>query len=153
MQSMTPRKTPGAALILAAALAAGHAPCGYAQDDRPMVARAQAHFQVVIPAFVRVKALQSPATLEITAGDVAQGFIDLDAATSVQVTSNGPGGYAASAVFDRDILSQVEVRMPHRGGVAVDETVRIGYRLHLNRGLGAGTYRWPVTLVFGAHSA
>lgn len=120
--------------------------------EAPLVARASVDFRIVIPAFVRVKTLVNPQRLQVTMRDVERGYVDLDDASSLLLTSNSPAGYSVSVAFDPTVVSEVDVRMPSRSGVMIDAALHIGYRLHLKSGVAPGDYRWPVVLTFGAHS-
>ena len=126
---------------------------------------AQAHidFRIVIPAIVRARALTTPRYLPVGADDVARGYVDVDDATSLVLTSNSPSGYAVAVAFDERLVSRVEVRIQGNTLEAssreswlhvdapkmLEAPLRVGYRLYLAAGARAGTYRWPVTLAFG----
>jgi hypothetical protein len=126
---------------------------------------AQAHidFRIVIPAVVRARAFTTPKYLPIGEDDVARGYVDLDAATSLVLTSNNPSGYAVSVAFDERLVSRVEVRIQGNtletasrdswlhvaAPKMLDVPLRVGYRIYLAPGARVGTYRWPVALAFG----
>jgi hypothetical protein len=137
-------------------------------ESAPGAANAHAHIDVriVIPAFVRVKAQSDPAMVPIAEADVVRGYVDVDEATSLTLTSNSPSGFAMSVAFDEAVVSRVAVRIEGRVLEAaaqgtdlhvqapklVDRAMRVGYRLFLSPGAAAGTYRWPVRLRFAPTS-
>lgn len=125
-------------------------------------AQASLNFRIVIPAVIRVTAIAQPDHVAIEDQHIAQGYIDLDAATSVKLTINSRGGYLLSASYDARLLSSVEVKISSQNlmassgfgsmrvasGLTTDKLVPIGYRLHLAPGVRTGNYRWPVALAF-----
>lgn len=126
--------------------------------------RAALNLRIVIPVFVRAAGLSHPERLEIGEQDIARGYVDLDDATSLSLTSNSRAGYSVSAAFDPSLLSRVVVRIQGQslaftggngnGAVSAPRMaaalVNVGYRLYLGAGTAAGRYRWPVALAFGA---
>ena len=129
-------------------------------------ARASLDFRIVIPAIVRVKAIAQPDTLQITGSDIARGYIDLEAGSSVTLTTNSPLGYLLTARYDRQLLAAIEVRMSNENmntnsgigsmrmasAFAVDKVVPISYRLYLAEGIAPGVYQWPVRLDFSLNN-
>ncbi len=125
-------------------------------------ARASLDFRIVIPAIIRVKAVTQPERIVIEERHIAQGYIDLEAGTSVKLTTNSRAGYLLTASYDAQLLSRVEVRVTNQSliassgfgsmrvasGLITDKLVPIGYRLHLAPGVQAGDYHWPVALAF-----
>jgi hypothetical protein len=123
---------------------------------------ARLDFTLVIPAMVRVKALVQPDRIAVEERHVSQGYIDIDDASSVLLTSNSKSGYQLSVAFDAGILARVRVRiasqqldaeegsgsMDVHAPKLVDVPVRASYRLYLRPQVRAGNYRWPVTLAF-----
>ena len=124
--------------------------------------RAGLDFRIVIPAVIRVKAVTQPERIVIEDRHIDQGYIDLDAGTSVKLTVNTRDGYLLSASYDPQLLSGVEVRVSSQkltassgfgsmrvaSGLMTDKLVPISYRFHLVPGTRAGDYRWPVALAF-----
>ena len=118
--------------------------------------------RVVIPAVIRVSRVTQPDQFVIEPRHIAQGYIDLDAATLVKITNNTRDGYLLAAQYDAEMLSKIEVQMSGKkltassgagcmrvdSGIVVDKLVPISYRLHLAGGVLAGGYRWPVALAF-----
>lgn len=130
--------------------------------DGTASARASIDFRIVIPAIIRVTPVTQPDHIVIEDRHIAQGYIDLDAGTSVKLTSNARDGYLLTASYDPKVLSSVEVRVASQNmtassgfgsmrvasGLAIDKLIAISYRLHFVPGVRAGDYRWPVALAF-----
>ena len=130
-------------------------------------AKASINFRIIIPAIIRVTPVTQPAHVVIEDRHVAAGYIDLDAGSSVKLTSNNRSGYLLAASYDVGLLSRVEVRISSQNltassghgsirvvsGLTVDKLVPISYRLHLAPGVSAGAYRWPVALAFSLFAA
>lgn len=125
-------------------------------------ARASVDFRIVVPAIVRVKAIVQPDQLLVTEADIARGYVDIEAGSSVIFTTNSRLGYLLSATFDQRLLASIEVRAANRllqadsgsgswhmaSSYAVDQVMPISYRLHLAPAVQAGSHRWPVSLQF-----
>lgn len=125
-------------------------------------AQASLNFRIVVPAIICVTAVAQPEQLVIEDRHIEQGYIDLDAGTSVKLTVNTREGYQLSASYDSRLLSSAEVRISSQNltassgfgsmrvasGLLTDKLVPISYRLHLAPGARAGQYRWPVALAF-----
>ena len=125
-------------------------------------AAAHLNFRIVIPAIVRVKALSQPVNIKIEQTHIDRGYIDLDAASSLQLTSNSRRGYMLSANFNAELLEKIEVKLPHKtlhanerssnmhveSPILIDEVVGVSYRLYLKPHVQAGEYQWPVALTF-----
>jgi hypothetical protein len=147
-----------AALAMLALPMTGHA------DSRTgtTVSQASINFRIVIPAIIRVNTVTQPDHIVIADRHIAAGYIDLEAGTSVTLTTNHRSGYLLSASYDAPWLSRVDVRIANQNltassgsgsmrvtsGLMVDKLVPISYRLHLAPGMHAGAYRWPVALAF-----
>ncbi len=130
-------------------------------------AQASLNFRITIPAIIRVTPVVQPDHLIIEDRHIADGYIDLDAGTSVNITINSRGGYVLSARYDSKVLSRVEVRVASQNlttssgygsmrvssGLLTDKLVPIGYRMHLAPGVRAGDYGWPVALAFSLATA
>lgn len=120
-------------------------------------------FGIAVPAVVRVEAMVQPRSLRIARGDIARGYVDLDDATSLRVTSNSRSGFAISVAFDEHLVSRVFLRIGGDDLAArasgdwlhvdaprmVGAPLRLGYRLFLAPGAREGEYSWPVALGFG----
>lgn len=130
-------------------------------------ARASIDFRVVIPAMIRVTVVTQPDNILIEDRHISQGYIDLDAGTSVKLTNNTRDGFLLAASYDSQILSSVELRVSSQNltasmgfgsmrvasGLTIDKLIPISYRLHLVPGVRAGHYRWPVALAFSLAAA
>ena len=130
-------------------------------------AKASIDFRIVVPVVIRVIPVAQPDQVVIDDRHIALGYIDLDAGTSVKLTSNNRSGYQLAARYDAQLLSKVEVRISSQNltassgygsmrvasGLTVDKLVPIGYRMYLAPGVVAGSYRWPVALAFSQVSA
>lgn len=150
--------------VLCAALA-GYAAGAHAESALGgSGARANIDLRIVIPAIVRAKALADPRSLPISELDVERGYVDVDDASSLVLTSNTASGYELSVAFDQRLVSRVAVRIQGSTLEAasqgswlhvdapkmIEAPVRVGYRLYLAPGAHSGTYRWPVALAFAA---
>lgn len=153
------RMAAGAATLLC--IAAGSVYAGGAES--PTKRSDAVQVAIVIPAIVRIAALHHPERLAIGEQDIARGYVELDEATSLTLTSNSRAGYSLAAAFDPSLLSRVSVRiqgqqlafdgeqssLPVHSARMHDEPLRVSYRLYLHANAVAGTYRWPVALSFG----
>jgi hypothetical protein len=155
-------KTAAAATILGLAMTAAAGVAQASTEQGTERASAAVRFTIVIPAIVRAEGVTHPQRLEIRNEDIARGYVDLDDATTLSLTSNSRAGYNLSAAIDSNLLQRVEVRLQGRSlSFSAEATsqmvstarlsaarVNVGYRLHLNPGVAAGHYRWPVALSF-----
>ncbi len=57
------------------------------------VAHTALDFRITIPPVVKAEARADPASLQVTAGDVERGYVDLDGASSLVLTSNAHQGF------------------------------------------------------------
>ena len=120
------------------------------------------NFRIVIPAIVRVKALSQMVSITIEQAHVDRGYIDLEAASSLQLTSNSRRGYTLSANFNSELLEKIDIKLPHKtfhanarstnmhveSPILINEVVGVSYRLYLKSHVQAGEYQWPVALTF-----
>ncbi len=156
-------RTLPAAALLAAVLAFAHA--GLAESaSGASSAGASIDFKVVIPVVLRARTVSQAPQLSIAASDLARGYVDVERATRLRVTSNNPSGFMISVTFDPALVARVEARVAGQSvqaaspGTSVqvqaakldDATLDVGYRLFLVPGTRPGTYAWPVTLALGA---
>lgn len=141
----------------------------HADAGTPVNAKASAsiNLRVVIPTVLRVSTVSQPATVQVDASHVAQGYVDLDQATMLQLASNSRRGMDLGIALDAQLVSRAVVRILDaeihaEGGHStnrialqpvVDQPVRVSYRLYLNERARPGTYRWPVSLMFAPASA
>jgi len=114
---------------------------------------------------VRIEAESAPRALEVSATDIAKGYVDVIEPLRVRVHSNGPG-YALDLVTVEPLISAMIIRGPGgeqrlggEGGTWVErfapaamprsgtaETV-MHFRLILAPNLAAGRYPWPLRIL------
>ena len=125
-------------------------------------AKASLNFRITIPAVLCVTPVSQPERIVISEAHIGQGYIDLDAATSIKLTNNTRDGFHMAARFDSQLLARVELRIADQRlfasagfgsvrvtpGLVVDKTLPISYRLYLAPGVLPGDYHWPVALAF-----
>jgi hypothetical protein len=156
------RKALAAALIVTGCVAADAAQAfdRRAAGNGPMTSSGQINFKITIPAIMRITGLEQPDSVTIEPRHVAQGFIDLDGATSLRLTNNTRLGSTLAVAFDPTWVARVVVRARgHEHEVAgangtvqltnsrsTNELVQLGFRLYLRAGAESGNYRWPVAL-------
>lgn len=101
-----------------------------------------------------------PASLEITAADIARGYLDVPRATRARVRTNSPGGWLLQFDVGRGPFRSLEVSglgarthvSSARGWVIRPfppshmESLELGYRFLLAEGAQPGVYPWPVAL-------
>jgi hypothetical protein len=155
--------------ILAIGIAALGVPATSIAESRTGTGSAGAslNFRIVIPAMIRVTNVTQPDRIVIEEPHIRQGFIDLEAGSSVNLTSNNRDGYVLTTNYDSKMLTGIEVRVASQtltaasgsgsmrvtSGFIVNKRVPISYRLHLAPGVRAGEYRWPVALAFSLANA
>jgi hypothetical protein len=151
-----------AASILALVLATFAASARAESAQAPGQAAAHIDMRVVVPAVVVARGGHAPRDLVVGETDLARGYVDIPEDTAAVVTSNGAGGFALSVAFDRQVVSEVQLRLHGAALRAVaagswlhvdaprmsDAPLRLGYRLVLAVGTRAGVHRWPVVLSF-----
>ncbi|MHB1123118.1 MAG: hypothetical protein ACYC0T_10410 [Ramlibacter sp.] len=108
----------------------------------------------------RMNITEQPATLEITAADVARGYVEVAEAGQISVRSNSPGFMLEFAVrgglFRRISVGGLgqEVELDAAGGIAarpaagpgVSTTMKPQYRFMLAASARPGIYAWPMRL-------
>jgi hypothetical protein len=121
-----------------------------------------AHTELSVSATVRATAridLQSvPAALEISALDLARGYIDVPQPTQLLVRSNSQSGFALDVLTVAPILSSMSIQgldsqaaLGPDGGSIVQRWQRpqavnlsLRFRFALAPGIAPGMYPWPV---------
>jgi hypothetical protein len=137
--------------LLMVLLAAFPALAGAESRDAPMQVSAY-----VVPR-ASVEATSAPATVEVTAADLATGYKDV--AATYRVRTNDPGGYFLSFATRSGLTRAVEITglgapvLLEESGADVlrqqpsrDQLYSLGFRLHLAPGSPAGTYELPVVV-------
>lgn len=144
----------------AAALLAGLALLAMAPTAAATGQSAMIRVGATIMSYVKVLALSNPSTLEVSLADVARGYVDVEAASSVSLVTNSHDGYTITAAWDPSTVARASMRaLGHAGGVDagqerlhvpaapfVKTVVRLGFRLYLTSEVSAGRYPWPVAL-------
>jgi hypothetical protein len=147
----------GALVPLAAALVLALYPAS-SSAPRASAARAELAVGATVLARAVIAAESSPAGLDITAADVARGYVDVRRATRLTIANTSPYGYAldvwpAAPVFrEVEILGfGAEVRLGDDGGAIVARGARgsalplvLDFRFTLAPGLAPGRYPWPL---------
>jgi hypothetical protein len=104
--------------------------------------------------------LSTQVQLQITAADIARGFVELPRATQIEVRSNSRSGYVLNVQPMTKLFTRVEVlgfgpaiALDAEGGSIVQRwekpsaaTVTMGYRFYLSAEAAPGTYPWPLHL-------
>lgn len=108
----------------------------------------------------RLSITEQPATLEVTAADIARGYVDVADAGQISIRSNSPRYLLEFAVQDGffrriDVAGLGEnVELGGTGGLAarpaagpaVATTMKLRYRFMLAASAQPGTYAWPMRL-------
>ena len=153
-----------AAAVLAAAMLGHVVAARAASATGESSAKASVDLAIVIPVVLRVRTEAQAAQLSIAEADIERGYVDVDAATRLRVSSNNPAGFVVALGFEPAIVSRVEARIagqllearssgestPVHAPKLNDAPMDVAYRLHLAPGARPGTYRWPVRLLIGA---
>ena len=144
-----------------APLAASLVLVGYPATDsapRASAARAEIHVGATVLPHTVIAAQSSPAALEVTAADVARGYVDVRRAMRLTISNNSPHGYALDVWPTAPVFREVEilgfgaeVRLPDAGGAIAARGARgaalpleLGFRFTLAPGIAPGRYPWPL---------
>lgn len=112
----------------------------------------------------RMNITEQPATLEITAADVARGYVDVARAGQISIRSNSPRYLLEFAVQEgffrridvaglgEDVILGATGGVASRpaGGPAATTTMRLRYRFLLAASAQPGAYPWPMRLSVSA---
>lgn len=109
-----------------------------------------------------LKVLAQPATVVISAADIARGYVDVPGRAQVAIRSNSPQGYMLVFANDGDFVRHTRVRglgneiqigpgggIVPQGGSAhgvTQATLELGFRFELDPNARQGTYSWPVQI-------
>lgn len=109
-----------------------------------------------------INVLAQPATVEITTDDIARGYVNIPAATRIEIKSNSPQGFILIFENHGNFVSQThvsgignDVQFGAGGGGIyqqwpghpVDKTViEMMFRFILAEGISPGIYAWPIQL-------
>ena len=149
----TSTTAPAAAAVAVLALLA---PAGSA--PRASAARAQIAVGATVLARALIAAQSSPDGIEISAADIARGYLDVPRATRLTIANTSPYGYAldvwpAAPVFREVLIVGFggEVRLRDDGGAIVARgahgqalPLTLDFRFLLAPGVLPGRYPWPL---------
>ncbi len=152
--------------IAIAAVPVAVAMAGMAMAQGPSRTAAPAGARIAVTARIaprlNLKILDQPGELVVGASDVARGYVDVPAASRLEIVGNGPNGFLL--LFDAldgpsSVLEGVhirglgpEVRIGPGSGMVPQPAVRgrrsieVGYRFVLRRNVRPGAYRWPLSI-------
>ena len=113
-----------------------------------------------VMAVARLELQSAPAMVDISAADLARGFVDVREPTALVVRSNSPNGFVLELVTVSPMVSSVVVQgfgpeqiVGADGGTIVQRwqsphvvNLSLRFRLVLAPGLAAGPYPWPMRL-------
>ena len=148
------------ALLAAALLCTGAAQASQTISNPGAPASNAVRMAIQIPRLLQMRVLQQPRQLEVTAADLARGFVV--ARGMVDVISTHRNGYQVRALLANGPVVEAEMEGLERpmkvaaGSVATPMPSMVGkprpapyaveYRLHLAAGTQPGIYAWPVSL-------
>lgn len=109
-----------------------------------------------------LKVLAQPASVVVTAADIARGYVDVPAPAQVAIKSNSARGYMLEFANDGDFINSILVKglsndlqlspaggavmQPYSGHGVTRTTLDLGFRFMLAKSAQAGTYPWPLHL-------
>jgi hypothetical protein len=142
--------------VLLALVAAIYAPLSSAPSASASRAEILVGATVLARAYIADEA--NPPLLEVTAADVARGYVELRRATRLTIANTSPYGYALDVWPTAPVFREVriegmgaQVRLGDEGGEIVTRNVRgpalalvLDYRFALAPGLAPGLYPWPL---------
>ncbi len=118
-------------------------------------ANLQAHARV--NAVFNATLVSQTGIINITAADIARGYVELDQATVLDVYSNSRDGYYLSFEAGSHLFSEIWVMDQnrttllsngsgyiHQDNISSKETKRLSYRFILPKLLSPGSYDWPL---------
>ena len=125
-------------------------PAVAASDLAPGAARARLDFTITIPAVARVKLLNHPDAIDITAEDVARGTLRVTGA-ALDLLVNNPRGYSlraevANAAFTAARIVNLPASLPTMVGKPRPAPVQVEYELAIAPAAQPGRYAWPVSV-------
>ncbi len=109
---------------------------------------------------IKVKIISQPSHLQIEQRHISQGYIDIEDASVLLISSNSADGFMMSLACDLGLVTHVTAKLSQGssiegdGMIAIrtqqvrDEPMRVSYRLHLDPQAHAGSLPWPVALSF-----
>jgi hypothetical protein len=134
----------------------------------PATSQAAGEIKVTVTATIAkhasLQVLAEPASLVITAADLARGYVDVPGASQVAIQSNTSDGYLLEFASQGDFMRQIlvhglrsgVVQLSPDGGVVAQSggasagitktTLTLGFRFLLSPSARQGAYAWPVRL-------
>ena len=113
--------------------------------------------RVQVNAVLKADLIAQTHSIEITAADIAKGYVDVEQATILDVYSNNRDGYFLSFEAEYHPFSEIWVMdnnrttlLPngsgyvHQSNSSNQETKRLSYRFILPQLLTPGSYDWPL---------
>ena len=111
---------------------------------------------------MNVKVVAQPNTLTLESRHIEQGYVDIEDASALLITSNNPKGFMMSMTYDPNLVARASATLggnhpaalDGQGTIAVrtqqlrDEPMRVSYRLFLSQSARTGSFPWPVALNF-----
>lgn len=109
----------------------------------------------------RVDVRTTPPAVDVSATDIARGYVDVNMPMEVEVQSNSRNGYVLNVMPRTNLFSQVQVRgldgpaeLGPDGGAVVQRwhpeerrrSLSLTYRFTLQEGVQPGRYPWPVQI-------
>jgi hypothetical protein len=107
-----------------------------------------------------LKMLAQPASVVITAADIARGYVDVPAAAQVAIRSNTRTGFMLEFASQGDFMSQIlvsglgsDVQLSPAGGIVTQSSaatgvtqkiLALGFRFRLAESAQEGVYPWPM---------
>lgn len=115
-----------------------------------------------VPKQARLSVSERPDAVEITADDLARGYVDVAESMFIAVRSNSPEGYLLELAAEGEFLQAIQVDglggrlqfgssggsavMPATGRGAATNLLRLRFRFTLAQAAKVGTYPWPLQL-------
>ena len=109
-----------------------------------------------------MKVVAQPASVMVTAADIARGYVEVPAPVQVAIQTNSPTGYVLEFGSRDNFMQQIrvtgldsEVQLGSAGGVVTqaapgrgmrNTTLSLGFRFMLSETARQGVYPWPVQL-------
>jgi hypothetical protein len=107
-----------------------------------------------------LKVLAQPSAVEVTAADIARGFVDVPTAATIAIRSNSQAGFQFEFASVGEFVRGLEVRGlggnvqlgPEGGfvhqvaGPAIETILNLGIRFDLTADARAGVYAWPLRM-------
>jgi hypothetical protein len=148
-------------ISLLAAASGTHASSQVANGSGPLVARATIDFSVAVPRVIRLLLLDHPATIMVSAEDVARGFVRVSG-PRIDLLVNDRQGYAMRAELTGTAFTEARIaglpgavtatrdgalaQMPTMVGRSRPQPYNVTYELKLSSDTAAGVQAWPVSL-------